>query len=213
MFDYILFDLDGTLTDPFEGITNSIVHLLKKFGIEVANRRVLTPFIGPPLVNSFMEYYGFSEEKALKAVEYYREYFSVKGLYENVVCDGIIPLLQELKARGKILVLATSKPEVYAVKILERFSLFPYFNFVAGATLISERVQKSAVIEYALSLAKIEDKSSAVMVGDREHDIFGARVNGLRSIGVTYGYGGLQELKSASADYIVNSPKEILDIV
>ena len=213
MFDYILFDLDGTLTDPFEGITNSIVHSLKKFGIEVADRRTLTPFIGPPLVNSFMEYYGFSEEKALKAVEYYREYFSVKGLYENVVYDGIIPLFKELKARGKILILATSKPEVYAVKILERFSLFPHFNFVAGATLTSERVKKDAVIEYALSLAKIEDKSSAVMVGDREHDIFGARVNGLRSIGVTYGYGGLQELKSASADYIVNSPKEILDIV
>ena len=213
MFDTILFDLDGTLTDPGEGITNSVAYALKKYDIEVADRSELYKFIGPPLKDSFMKYYGFSEDKAEEAIAYYREYFRDKGIFENKVYEGVVDMLEALYADGKKIVLATSKPEEFAVRILEHFELSKYFTVVAGASMDSSRSKKGDVIAYAISLCDNFDKDSAIMIGDREHDIIGAKENGLKSIGVLYGYGDENELQTAGADYIVSITEDILKLV
>jgi len=213
MYKYILFDLDGTLTDPGIGITNSVMYALKKFGIEVDDRASLYKFIGPPLLESFQKFYGFSKEDSELGLKYYREYFKPKGLYENKVYEGIESLLQELKKKGKKLLIATSKPEEFAIEILKHFHLLDYFDFVAGASMDEKRVKKADVITYALESYGITDKSSVIMVGDREHDVLGAKENELKSIGVLYGYGDYEELVHAGADYIAQNPEDILQIV
>ena len=213
MYKYILFDLDGTLTDPGIGITNSVMYALKKFGIEVDDRASLYKFIGPPLLESFQKFYGFSKEDSELGLKYYREYFKPKGLYENKVYEGIESLLQELKKKGKKLLVATSKPEEFAIEILKHFHLLDYFDFIAGASMDEKRVKKADVIAYALESYEITDKSSVIMVGDREHDVLGAKENELKSIGVLYGYGDYEELVHAGADYIAQNPEDILQIV
>lgn len=212
-YDFILFDLDGTLTDPAIGITNSVMHALKKYSIEINDRSELYPFIGPPLTESFEKYYGFSKKQAVLAVEYYREYFKDTGIFENKVYEGVPELLQLLKSKGKTLVLATSKPEVFATRILQYFNLAEYFTFVSGSCLDGTRVKKDEVIQYALNGCKITDNSTAVMVGDRKHDVTGARKCDLASIGVLYGYGNRAELEEAGANYLAASVKEIGDIL
>ncbi|MBQ3512741.1 MAG: HAD family hydrolase [Lachnospiraceae bacterium] len=213
MYQVILFDLDGTLTDPGLGITNSVMYALKKWGIEVEDRSELYKFIGPPLQESFERFYGFSEEKAKQSVEYYREYFREKGLFENEVYEGIEDLLKTLHDSGYKLLLATSKPEEFAIRILEHFQLAKYFNFIGGASMDGVRSKKADVISYVLKKAGIEDLSKAAMVGDREHDIIGAKQVGIDSIGVLFGYGNYEELENAGATYIVDSVSKILDIV
>lgn len=213
MYQHILFDLDGTLTDPGIGITNSVMYALKKFQIEVEDRTTLFKFIGPPLKASFEKYYGFSKEESELALQYYREYFKPKGLYENQVYKGVRELLTELKSRNKTLILATSKPEEFAIEILRHFDLYKYFDFVAGATMDSSRVKKEDVILYALQSYGISDLSSVIMIGDREHDILGAKQVGLDSIGVLYGYGDYEELKGAGATYIAENTEDILKII
>lgn len=213
MYQYILFDLDGTLTDPGLGITNSVMYALKKFGIDIPDRAALYKFIGPPLQESFEKYYGFSNEKSELAIQYYREYFKVSGLYENEVYDGIEELLKNLKAQNKSVILATSKPEVFAVEILKHFQLDKYFDFIAGATMDETRVKKADVISYALDSCKISDLSSAIMIGDREHDILGAKQIGLDSIGVLFGYGSREELEAAGATYIASNVADILKYI
>ena len=213
MYDIVLFDLDGTLTDPGMGITNSVAHALRRWGIEVPPRSELYKFIGPPLADSFAKYYGFSMEDAEKSVEYYREYFRDKGLYENEIYPGAEEMLKRLKAEGKKVVLATSKPEEFAKRILSYFKIDGYFDFVAGASMDSSRNRKGDVIAYALESIGNPDKSVVVMVGDREHDILGAKENDLASIGVTFGYGDRAELEKAGADHIVDTFDEIFDIV
>lgn len=213
MFDCILFDLDGTLTDPFEGITNSIVYALDKFGIKITDRRTLTDFIGPPLNEAFKTRFGFDDEKALQTVKYFREYYKDYGLYENYVYKEIPPVLEELKRRGKILIVATSKVEEFSVRVLKHFDLIKYFNYVCGATKDFTRVKKADVIAHALKTAEITQKNRVLMVGDRNHDVFGAKANGIKSCGVLYGYGDRRELETAGADYIVTSPDELLSIV
>ena len=213
MYDYLLFDLDGTLTDPAEGITNSVIHALKKWGIEVGDRSELYCFIGPPLSASFKKYYGFSEEDALKCVEYYREYFRDKGIFENKVYVGIPELLEKLKKSGKILILATSKPELFAKQILDHFDLAKYFDFVAGASMDESRNKKADVIRYALETANVTDRSKALMIGDREQDITGAKLNSLDSLGVLYGYGDYEEHLSAGATYIAETVEDVLSFV
>lgn len=210
MYDIVLFDLDGTLTDPGEGITNSVAHALNKFGITVKDRAELYCFIGPPLIDSFMKYYDMSYEDGLKAVDYYREYFGVTGIFENQVFDGIHELLADVKKSGRVISLATSKPEQYAVRILEHFDLAQYFDFVGGATMDESRSKKADVIDYTLKQLGVTDKSKVVMVGDRHHDIEGANQNGLDSIGVLFGYGGREELEVAGAKYIAETVNDIL---
>lgn len=207
-YRYIFFDLDGTLTDPGIGITNSVMYALKHFGMDEP-REKLYRFIGPPLVDSFMEFYEFSREDALKAVEYYREYFSVTGLFENVVYDGIPKVLDELKAAGHRLYVATSKPEVFASRILERFELKQYFEYVAGADLEGIKSSKADVVREALCVSRA-DPSDVLMIGDRKHDIIGARANGIRCGAVLYGYGNREEFEEAGADYIIDKVEDIL---
>ena len=210
MYDIVLFDLDGTLTDPGEGITNSVAYALKKFNIIVEDKTELYNFIGPPLIDSFMKYYGMNYEDGLKAVEYYREYFGVTGIFENHVFDGIHEMLERVKKSGRTISLATSKPEVYAKRILEHFDLKKYFDFVGGATMDESRSKKSDVIKHTLQQLGVTDKSRVVMVGDRHHDIDGANQNGLDSIGVLFGYGDRAELQNAGATYIAESVDDIV---
>ena len=213
MYDILLFDLDGTLTDPGEGITNSVAYALNKFGITVEDRKELYNFIGPPLIDSFMKYYNMSYEDGLKAVEYYREYFSVTGIFENTMFDGIPELLDNIKKSGRKISLATSKPEQYAVRILEHFDLTKYFDFVGAATMDETRSKKADVITYTLNKLNVTDKSKVVMIGDRHHDIEGANQNGLDSIGVLFGYGDRQELETAGATYIAENIDDIIKFI
>lgn len=212
-YDILLFDLDGTLTDPGIGITNSVAYALKKQGISVADRSELYKFIGPPLLDSFQNYYGMSTEQAETAIRDYREYFSDKGLYENELYDGMKELLQKLCDAGKTLIVATSKPEEFARLILEHFELTPYFSCIAGASMDNSRTHKASVIEYALEKCQITDKCRVVMIGDREYDIFGAKKCGLDSIGVLYGYGSQKELLNAGADYIAGDLRKLEEIL
>ena len=206
----IFFDLDGTITDPFEGITNSIIYALEKFGITVEDRSVLKPFIGPPLLHSFKTFYSLSDEDAKSAVKFYREHHSEKGIFQATVYRDIPEVLTRLGRLGCKRYIATSKPEPYAERIVENFGLISLFDGIAGASFDSSRAEKPQVISYAKSRFNAHD---GIMVGDRKYDIEGAKLNGLKSIGVTYGYGDRAELEKAGADYIVNNPAEILDII
>lgn len=208
-YQYLLFDLDGTLTEPKVGITKSVAYALEYYGIHVEDLDSLCPFIGPPLKESFMKYYGFDDAKAEEAVEKYREYFRPHGVYENEVYTGVPEMLKELHAMGKTLVLATSKPTVFAKIILEHFGLAPYFSVVVGSELDGTRVDKDEVVECALEEAEITDKSLAVMIGDRKHDMLGAKKNGLDAIGVLYGHGSYEELEPHGADVIVETVEEL----
>lgn len=209
MYNTVFFDLDGTLTDPGEGITNSVAFALKKFNISVEDKTELYKFIGPPLVDSFMKYYGFSKRDALLAVDYYREYFAEKGIFENKVYDNIPKLLSKIKNSGRKIALATSKPENFAKQILAHFGLDGYFDFIGGATMDESRSKKADVINYVINELNIKDLSGVVMVGDRLHDIYGAKQNGINSIGVLFGYGDLNELETAGATHIAETVDDI----
>lgn len=212
-YDTILFDLDGTITDSAEGIINSVEYALKRYNITVTDRSELRKFIGPPLHESFEKYYGFSAEEAKQGVACYREYYARKGIYENRVYDGIESMLSKLKESGKTIILATSKPEKYAGEILKYFKLDDYFTYIAGSNLDGTRTRKDEVIEYALKACNITDYSNVVMIGDRKHDIIGAAMHSIDSIGVLYGYGSREELEGVKATYIINNTEEILTII
>ncbi len=211
-YNTVLFDLDGTLTDPGVGITKSVEYALNRYGIAVPDRAQLYPFIGPPLVDSFMKYYGFSKEKALEAVEVYREYFRVTGLFENQVYPGVPEMLETLKGRGKTLLIASSKPEVFVTRILEHFDLLQYFDFAGGALMDETRSTKTEVLSYVLTEAKVVP-NSAILVGDRKFDVNGAHALGLDAMGVLYGYGSEEELTAARPEYLVKHPREIAEIL
>lgn len=205
----ILFDLDGTLTDPKEGITKSVQYALRAFGIEAANLDDLCCFIGPPLKDSFMEYYHLSERDAVHAIDVYREYFSEQGLFENKAYEGISEALEELKRKGRDLYVASSKPEVFVRKILKHFELDSWFTFMGGADLAETRVKKADVIRYVMEENGITDRAGVVMIGDRKHDILGAKECGLSSVGVLYGYGSRQELTEAGADCLAETVADL----
>ncbi len=210
---YVLFDLDGTLTDPKEGITKSVDYALNHFGIETDNLDDLCKFIGPPLKDSFCDFYGLSEENAEIAIAKYRERFASVGLFENKEYDGIDELLKTLVSKGKTLIVATSKPTVYAEKILAHFDLLKYFDYVAGSNLDGTRVKKSEVIAHALKENNITDLDDVIMVGDRKHDVLGAKEIGVKSVGVLYGYGDLDEHKMARADFISSDVSTLYEIL
>ena len=212
-YEYILFDLDGTLTDPKEGITKSVAYALESFGIHVEDLYSLCKFIGPPLKESFMVYYELDDAQGDQAVEKYRERFAVTGLFENKVYPGIREMLELLKEQGKTLLVATSKPSIYARQILEHFDLMKYFTFLSGSELDGTRVDKAEVITYALQENKIQDLSKVIMIGDREHDIIGANKNGIDSIGVLYGYGCREEFVKNHASYVAKQVEELKEIL
>ncbi|AGZ23615.1 TPA: HAD family hydrolase [Streptococcus suis] len=208
MYQTILFDLDGTLTDSGQGILNSVAYALEKMGIEEPDTANLNRFIGPPLYESFSRFYQLSPEDTQSAVDAFRVYFKEKGMFENQLYPGIIPLLEELRTAGKTLVIATSKPEIFAKQILEHFGIAHYFDVIAGASLDSSRISKADVIGYAINQLEAFPKH-AVMIGDREHDIEGARMHQLPAIGVLYGYGNKQEFEKAGATMIVETVQDL----
>ena len=212
-YDYLFFDLDGTLTDPAEGITNSFIYALKYFGIEVPSYETLCTYIGPPLVTTWKEQYGFNDEKAAEGVKKYREYFADKGLFENKVYPGIPELLQKLKAAGKHLYVATSKPEEYSKRIMDKFDLSKYFEAVCGSNIDETRSTKAEVVAYAMETAGIKNPDNILMIGDRKHDVIGSKENGIKCCGVLFGYGNRQELEEAGAAYIASDIDELEKIL
>ncbi|HEM6394185.1 HAD family hydrolase [Streptococcus suis] len=212
MYQTILFDLDGTLTDSGQGILNSVAYALEKMGIEEPDTANLNRFIGPPLYESFSRFYQLSPEDTQSAVDAFRVYFKEKGMFENQLYPGIIPLLEELRTAGKTLVIATSKPEIFAKQILEHFGIAHYFDVIAGASLDSSRISKADVIGYAINQLEAFPKH-AVMIGDREHDIEGARMHQLPAIGVLYGYGNKQEFEKAEATMIVETVQDLKKVL
>lgn len=210
---YIFFDLDGTITDSAEGILNAFEYALSHYNIKIEDRKDLRKILGPPLHYSFMNFFGFKEDQKDEVISIYREYFSTKGIFENSVYDGIEDVIKALKDAGKTLVIATSKPAYYTEIILKHFNLDKYFTFVSGAEMDGSRAKKEDIIKYALDNMKITNLDDVVMIGDREHDIKGANINGLQSIGVLYGYGNEKEFTDNGADFIVSKPDEILEIL
>ena len=198
----LFFDLDGTITDPKTGITRSVQYALAAFGIAVENPDSLCGFIGPPLKDSFMNFYGMGQEDAVRAVAKYREYYTERGMFENVAYPGIPEMLAALQAAGRRLILATSKPTVYAAEILRHFGLDCYFSFISGSNLDLTRCDKAEIITYALKNTGALAEHS-VMIGDRFHDIAGAKKTGLVSVSVLYGYGSREEFEQYGADWIV----------
>ena len=200
----LLFDLDGTLTDPREGITRCVQFALARQNIEVVDRRLLDPFIGPPLMSSFMHFYGMDHASAEQAVADYRERFAHVGMFENDVYPGIERLLAGLQASGRLMFVATSKPWFYARQIIEHFGLDGYFCHVYGSELDGKRSEKHALIAHILREEQIK-AADALMIGDRKYDLAGARHNGVASAAVGYGYGSESELRAEEPDYYFRS--------
>lgn len=219
MFDYILFDLDGTLTDPKIGITSSVQYALRAFGIDEPNLDKLEPFIGPPLTDSFMEFFDFTKEQAQQAVVKYRERFDKQGIYENTMYEGIDKMLSALKKRGKTLSIASSKPTPLVTRVLEHFQIKQYFDYIVGSEFDGTRSKKEEVVAYALEQMALnlqdarERKERVAMVGDRKFDVEGAKAFGLTSVGVSFGYASEGELEAAGADYIVDTVSELEELL
>lgn len=211
MYRYLLFDLDGTLTNPKEGITKCVQYALHCFGIEEPDLDKLEPFIGPPLLDSFMEYYNMTPEQARTALEKYRERFRDIGIFENEVFPGVPEMLEILQKKGKKLVIASSKPEEYVLRILEKYGIRAFFHEVVGASMDEKRSAKADVIEEAFRRLQIteEKKAQVLMIGDRKHDVEGAKACGIRCLGVYVGFAKPGELEQAGADYIVHTVEEM----
>lgn len=207
----VLFDLDGTVTDPGIGITNSVMYALSRFGIEVKDRAALYRFIGPPLRQSFSEYYGFSAQDAEKAVSYYREYYRPKGIFECTLYDGIEDTFKALCGAGYKLALATAKPEIFAEKIAKHFGLDAYLSCISGASLDASREDKAVIIARALDMLGVSPSRGSYMVGDRAYDIEGGKKNGLSTVAALYGYGTEKEL--SHADFKADTTYDIANII
>ena len=215
MYRYLLFDLDGTLTNPKEGITKCVQYALRCFGIEEPDLDKLEPFIGPPLVASFMEFYNLSEEQAREAVEKYRERFRNVGIFENMVFEGVQKMLEILQNQVKKLVIASSKPEEFVLQILEKYGIRDYFCEVVGATMDEKRTAKADVIREAFARLNIteEMRPQVLMIGDRKHDAEGAAACGIDCLGTYVGFAGPGELEAAGAAYIVNTVEEMSEFL
>ena len=207
----LLFDLDGTLTDSTEGIIRCLDHALEQMGFDIPEDK--NKFLGPPLYSSFAEFCGMNEEQVREAVRIFRERYSTVGLFENRVYEGIPEMLERLKNGGKRLMVATSKPDVYAVRIFERFGLAQFFEFVGGTDINGTRNNKDDVIEYVFDKCNITDRSKVLMIGDRRHDVLGAHKTGIKCMGILWGFGSAEELTEAGADYIAATPQEAADML
>ncbi len=211
-YKYFLFDLDGTVTDSKEGVTKSAAYALDSFGIKVKSTDSLTYFIGPPLTYTFETFHGFNDEKADKAVIKFREYYSDKGVFENTIYNGIEDIFKLIKHKGGKIVMATSKAEVFTDIILKTSGLYKYFDFISASSYDKSRISKSDIINYALKELNI-NLSEALMIGDTRYDIEGAKDNNIDSLGVLYGYGSLDELTEASANYIAKDVDELRNLI
>ncbi|MEC1301807.1 HAD family hydrolase [Lysinibacillus capsici] len=209
-YKVVLFDLDGTLTDPKIGITKSVQHALQKAGVMVNDLDELEPFIGPPLQVSFQEIYGFNDTQITQAIRDYRERFTERGMFENKLYEDIPALLAHLKQQGYILTIATSKPTVFAEQIIKYFQLESYFDLVVGSHLDGSRSAKGEIIAEVLQQLDSYPKDQFIMIGDRKYDLIGARENQIDAIGVTYGFGSLEELKNEEPIYIVDHVNDLL---
>ncbi len=212
-YDYLFFDLDGTLTDSGKGIMRSVAHALRFFGIEESDDANLKRFVGPPLETSFSEFYGLNEEETHKAISLYQERYKPIGVYENEPYEGIEECLQSLKDAGYRLVVATSKPVDMAMKVLEHFNLKHYFEFIAARDMKGILYSKADVIRYALKEHAVEDINRVLMIGDRKFDVLGAREVGFDCVGVLYGYGDLDEMKRANAKYVVGTVDQLKELL
>ena len=215
MYKYIFFDLDGTLTDPREGITRSVQYALKKMGIEEPDLTKLEVFIGPPLVDSFMEYYGFTLDEARQGTEYYRENFSVHGWRQNKLFDGTKKMLTDLKEHGKVIAVASSKPEYFVEKILAYFEIDELFDYVCGGSMDETRTHKDQVIDELLKRMRLSEpeKREILMVGDRRHDVEGAAVFGIPCLGLSMGFAAEGELEKAGAIAVGDSVEGITEYI
>jgi len=213
-YEFILFDLDGTLTDAGPGILNCIEHALSDQGIEYPERAAMRSFLGPPLAVTFREHFNMSDSQIAQAIDKYRERYHDVGMFENSVYDGVPELLQSLQASGIRMVTATSKPEYSATRILQHFELDQYFEFIGASSLDGSRDSKASVIKHTLATTGAHPtKDSMIMVGDRHHDVDGAREHGINTIGVLWGYGDHDELTGAGATEIVRTPQELLAVL
>ena len=214
-YSHIFFDLDGTLTQSEFGIIKSAQYALSKMGIDVGDDDYseLLRFIGPPLYNSFHDFYGMSDEDAMQAVKYYREYYEVDGIFDAPLFDGIDDVIERLYSKGKKLYVVTSKPEVLAERIIKHFGLGDKFTDVIGPDKSEKSPDKKMLIERAIAENHIEDREFAIMIGDRFYDVVGANEATVDSIGVLYGYGSREELEEAGATYIAETPEDILKFV
>ncbi len=208
--DILLFDLDGTLTDSAEGIINCIKHSSKvlNLGEPDCDYRL---FVGPPLYDTYTDHFGCDHNLAWKAIDVYRERYNEIGWKENFVYDGVEDMLKDLKAKGKTILVATSKPEAAAKRILEYFGLAKYFDFIGGADYEGKLATKADVINYVFETMNVTDKSKTIMIGDRYHDVNGAKEIGIECIGITYGYGDREELEGAGAEYVFDTAKEVAE--
>ena len=211
-YQYIIFDLDGTLINSEEGITKSVEFALHKMGID-CKREELLYFIGPPLKSSFEDKYNFNEPQVAEAITYFREYFATYGISQHELYDGMTDVLKTLKQQGKTILLGTSKPEEFAKKILDQYDITRYFDYICGASMDEVRSEKADVLAYALELSKITELDNCIMIGDRKHDVLGAKSVGIETIGVTFGFGDREELEKAGAKYIVNTAEEIITLL
>lgn len=212
-FDNIIFDLDGTLLDSGPGIINAVKYALKKYGIDEKNTSILRSFVGPPLHQQFSECYAFSEKQSLEAVDYFREYYTTKGILENTVYPEIKELLAYLADNDYCLLIASSKPENLVKEILTQHDLLRYFKYAGGSLLDGSRENKDDVLQYVLDTVSIKDFHRCLMIGDRKFDILGSRKFAIKSVGVTYGYGSLAELQSVQADFFIDKPLELISIL
>lgn len=214
MKDFIFFDLDGTLTDSRPGIFESLQEIFIHFGIKKTEKEMMQ-FLGPALWDSLPKYCGFSHEQCVEAVEIFRKSYAEKGIFNNKVYDGIVPLLEALKAERKHIVLATGKPEPQANVVLNHFDLRKYFDFVGGSSFDKTRCRKAQVIEYALKNCGLseKDKERIIMVGDRDNDINGAHENGIKVAAVLYGYGSKEEFEQNHSDYICENVKDLQELL
>jgi phosphoglycolate phosphatase len=212
-YDYIAFDLDGTLTDPEVGLVKGFMYAFDRVGIKYDDPKALRRYIGPPLHEEWKREYGFTEEETARAIAIFREYYDEFGWAENRVYEGIVELLEALKAMGKTIVLATSKPENTARRIMALFGLDKYFDFCGGASTSSTRDKKWEVLEYSLLSVGATDKSRCILIGDRKYDAEGASIYGIDSIGVLWGHGSEEEIKSSGFTYVAKTPDDVLNIL
>lgn len=208
VYKAVFIDLDGTITESGEGCMNAVRYMFDKAGYEERDETRIRAFVGPPIKLHLINAYGFSEEEATKIYAYYREYYLSKGIYESRLYDGIEDALRAIKSSGKALYVATSKPEVMAIPILERYGLLGLFDAVFGARHEEGVFDKTQVLEYAMR--RLDGvPSGSVMVGDRSHDMLGGRAVGIDTAGVLYGYGDREELMDCGPDYLVDTAADL----